>query len=345
MGGVPWSEADDKLLKKNYQDKTAKEIKGMLNTDRTLEAIKTRIHKTLGLKKMNMWSEEEEAILRKYYSSKPSKEVQDILDSDRSIKEIRGKANRLGLTKDSREVYQDLWSEKDLEYMRNNYPDKTNEEIQKSLENERTIHAIDEKARRMGLRKEYDGATRIKDHKLNEMTEKAARKWLEKEYHEKDKTQAEIAEDLGICQDTVGYWSEKLGIETRDLAEAQHRRYRHMTEEELGELIKKSYSTQRHQHTSIEKKLTGVLEDMGGEYIEQESIGRWVVDFLLPDRRLVIEADGVYWHSLDEVKERDKRKNTWLRKHGYEVLRLDGDTIRDGNVKSKVNSAMQYAAV
>ena len=43
---------------------------------------------------------------------------------------------------------------------------------------------------------------------------------------------------------------------------------------------------------------------------------------------LAVEADGVYWHGIDRVKEKDARKDRRLLDSGWDVLRFTGDEIR-----------------
>lgn len=51
------------------------------------------------------------------------------------------------------------------------------------------------------------------------------------------------------------------------------------------------------------------------------------VDFIFPEKKLVIECDGIYWHKFDEVKKahdyvgRDKVVNDFLKSKGYRILR------------------------
>lgn len=82
--------------------------------------------------------------------------------------------------------------------------------------------------------------------------------------------------------------------------------------------------------TSIEIAVEGMLVELGVPYKAQEPIGKYLCDFVVETdgKPLIIEADGIYWHSLPEVKRRDKRKNKWFKERGYQVLRLPGDKIR-----------------
>lgn len=259
------------------------------------------------------------------------------------------------------------WSEKDIEILKENYSSKDNETIQKMLNSDRTKPAIRGKASRMGLKENRSESSSHKKHKLHDMTRLEKVQWLHHKHWDENKPLKQISkEDIDLHRNTLTYWFDKLGVPYRSISEDNERWYREMTQEEINaqtdaankgmrekmkdedwkaEQIKKVREAQNHERTEIEKMVASELDDMEIDYTEQKHLGHWTVDFYIPDRRLVVEADGTYWHNLDKVEKRDKRKNTWLRKRGYEVLRLNGDTIRDGNVKPKVNSAMQYAAV
>jgi len=49
-------------------------------------------------------------------------------------------------------------------------------------------------------------------------------------------------------------------------------------------------------HNNIEAKLAKLLDEAGVEYRWQFPLGRYVYDFLLPDKTLV-EVHGTYWHA------------------------------------------------
>ena len=45
-------------------------------------------------------------------------------------------------------------------------------------------------------------------------------------------------------------------------------------------------------------------------------------DFINENKKIIIEVDGVYWHSLPCNIKRDKQKNYVYKSNGYKVLRL-----------------------
>lgn len=90
--------------------------------------------------------------------------------------------------------------------------------------------------------------------------------------------------------------------------------------------------------TSIELAVKETLDKLGVKYIEQESIpeGRTIADFYIPAQRLVIYADGIYWHSKPKAKDKDTNQNFLLGMNGYKVLRLPENEIRKGLQERKI---------
>ena len=60
----------------------------------------------------------------------------------------------------------------------------------------------------------------------------------------------------------------------------------------------------------------------------QFRIEAYYVDFAFPDIKLAIEADGAAFHS-DERKERDRKRDSFLRGRGWTVKRFYGTTIHN----------------
>ena len=93
----------------------------------------------------------------------------------------------------------------------------------------------------------------------------------------------------------------------------------------------------RKQPTSIEVKVYEELKNRGFLFEKQRVINnKFVVDAYIPKLNLVIEADGNYWHSLDKNKKRDKAKNAYLAKCGFNLLRLTETEINNGSFKDKL---------
>ena len=69
----------------------------------------------------------------------------------------------------------------------------------------------------------------------------------------------------------------------------------------------------------------------GTHFRRQAPIGRYVVDFFCPAKRLIIELDGGH-HNDDATAKRDSERQAWLEKEGYRVIRFwNSDVTGDLN--------------
>ena len=76
-------------------------------------------------------------------------------------------------------------------------------------------------------------------------------------------------------------------------------------------------------NTSIELKIEEELKIANLNYQKQVAICKvGVVDFLLPDYNIIIQADGLYWHSSDKVKKRDATQDLVYSLNEFKVFRF-----------------------
>lgn len=82
--------------------------------------------------------------------------------------------------------------------------------------------------------------------------------------------------------------------------------------------------------TSIESLLYQALDESGLAYVAQYPItaARTVADAFIPSLNLVLYADGVYWHGLPAIVQRDARQMAALHQLGYRVYRLSEAALR-----------------
>ncbi len=59
----------------------------------------------------------------------------------------------------------------------------------------------------------------------------------------------------------------------------------------------------------------------------QKNIGRYIVDFYVAAKKIVIELDGIQ-HGIPENAEKDMARDTYLQKMGITVLRYSNTAIR-----------------
>lgn len=79
--------------------------------------------------------------------------------------------------------------------------------------------------------------------------------------------------------------------------------------------------------STLEEKMRKILQKTGVEFEREYKFGRFRADFFIKKLKLVIECDGEYWHMREIQKDRDRRKDRYLKELGYKILRLSGHTI------------------
>ena len=92
----------------------------------------------------------------------------------------------------------------------------------------------------------------------------------------------------------------------------------------------------REQSTDAERLLWSKLRDrrmMNCKFRRQFPVGRYIVDFVCHEYKLVIELDG--GHHQDQ-QEYDAVRSEWLQSRGFEVLRY-----RDNDVLTDVDSVLE----
>lgn len=66
------------------------------------------------------------------------------------------------------------------------------------------------------------------------------------------------------------------------------------------------------------------------DYVARHPIGSYCADFAFPGQRLVVEADGDYWHSTPTQKRKDAKRDAALSALGWQTLRLsESDILRN----------------
>jgi len=68
------------------------------------------------------------------------------------------------------------------------------------------------------------------------------------------------------------------------------------------------------------------LEGLSGKFRRQAPIGPYVVDFVHHGAKLAIELDGPH-HDHEEAQARDAKKDDWLKRQGFHVMRIPNAKI------------------
>lgn len=83
----------------------------------------------------------------------------------------------------------------------------------------------------------------------------------------------------------------------------------------------------RRNETPAERRLRLQLQNRqfrGLKFRRQAPLGPFIVDFLCVGRKLIIELDGAF-HA--KTKEYDKRREEFLREHGFTILRYENKKV------------------
>lgn len=88
--------------------------------------------------------------------------------------------------------------------------------------------------------------------------------------------------------------------------------------------------------SNLDRMAYELLDDLGVDYVRQyhpPGCPYWF-DIFLPGSGLLVELDSQYWHRGPEAErkgtiDRDRRKDAWAKKHGYDIVRLKVGDIRD----------------
>lgn len=106
--------------------------------------------------------------------------------------------------------------------------------------------------------------------------------------------------------------------------------------------------------TAPEQSFATLLEELGINYETQKIVGGKIYDFYIPDKNMLVEVDGVYWHSKDkELKEmslmqkktfyNDIKKNAIAKNNEYTLERVWEDDLKENYELTK--SRFKYLLV
>ncbi len=101
----------------------------------------------------------------------------------------------------------------------------------------------------------------------------------------------------------------------------------------------------RQRQTEAEKRLWFKLRDeqiLGAKFRRQAPIGKYIVDFVNFEQKLVIELDGNP-HKEKEIKINDLERTLWLHSEGFKVLRFWNSDVLNNleRVVNKVKSNLK----
>ncbi len=91
--------------------------------------------------------------------------------------------------------------------------------------------------------------------------------------------------------------------------------------------------------TSIEKTVRLALDKLKINHQQESQIGKYLIDFYLPEHRIALECDGDYWHNLQPG--RDEKRDRYLAKHNILTIRLLQSEIETPGLLSLIKERLQ----
>jgi len=84
-----------------------------------------------------------------------------------------------------------------------------------------------------------------------------------------------------------------------------------------------NHPNRKFKDTSIELKIEAELKRQNINYQKQVPLCKIaIVDFYLPEYRIVIQCDGDYWHKYPQGREKDRQQDRVLTFNGFNVYRF-----------------------
>lgn len=158
-----WTEEDERIIRENYGVISTEEISNILKTKRAESEIRKKACQLGVTSNANRakWSEEDEALMVNFYATKTNEELQQEYFPYYTISQIKSKARLLGLKKTNLTRYKatliarakqpDVWTEEEKQIMIENYGKMNNKILQREYLPNKSVQAIREKARTLGL--------------------------------------------------------------------------------------------------------------------------------------------------------------------------------------------------
>lgn len=164
---------------------------------------------------------------------------------------------------------------------------------------------------------------------IKSKSEKAKKQWAERKEEMIAKQIQSYKDDPNIAKDRM---VKILANPERNkkLSAAMHRRW----QEDYQGMIRKCILPTLHiRNSSLEQKFEKVLIEKGIKYEKQFVLENKIYDFYLPEKNMLVECDGLFWHPVDESKIKyniqrenlvnDRYKDRLAKRYGYQLYRVN----------------------
>jgi very-short-patch-repair endonuclease len=142
-------------------------------------------------------------------------------------------------------------------------------------------------------------------------------------------TLREVGEKLGVDKSAISQFLKKNGYDVKSLGQSRfwtderREHFRKLCNEGKVGVFRQGNKWKYHT-TSIEREFMRVADEMNIEYKRQYNIikGGHQYDFYLPNYNLIVEMDGVYFHSMEHQATKDREQEEVATEQGYKLIRI-----------------------
>lgn len=150
-----------------------------------------------------------------------------------------------------------------------------------------------------------------------------------------------LAKCYGVDRGIIRRRLIKAGIKPRGRSEAERLKWSKMTPQQRKHQVQAAHDTVRGKvksreyllkrargrqanprMSSLEKLFFEAFKKAGIEVIPQYAIDIFNIDFAIPTVKFAIEIDGGHWHTTEHHQRLDKRKEQFLSKQGWSLIRF-----------------------
>lgn len=100
-------------------------------------------------------------------------------------------------------------------------------------------------------------------------------------------------------------------------------------------------NSERTEPSQAEQKTIEILNELGIDYEFQYPFGNYPLDFAFPALKIDLEIDSEYHHSLPDRIPKDKRRDYYVRKQGWKVIRIPSQEV----TKERILEVMPYLTI
>jgi very-short-patch-repair endonuclease len=85
-----------------------------------------------------------------------------------------------------------------------------------------------------------------------------------------------------------------------------------------------------------------IRHEYKGKIIPQYPFGPYWMDFAIPSRKLALECDGKAYHSSRKMIEHDKKRDAYMIRRGWKVLRFSYQDLLNHNIQESIRKIDAY---